>query len=153
MCTLNTVHRTMPQEWYPTKGEFMLGLKYWTRNQEPLNNSWTQKQKLQNSFPQLGSDSQVCFVWPRNAFICFWNILPPFKIRFHIRFRFLTCMTTITWNYCICLLTSCRWPLGHFVPSIYSAAPSSADLQRQAPALTCPAESRNNPSKICRQWP
>lgn len=152
MCTLNTVHRTMPQEWYPTKDKFMLGLKYWIRNQEPLNNSWTQK-KLQNSCPQLGSDSQVCFVWPRNAFTCFWNILPPFKIRFHIRFRFLTCMTTITWSYCIRLLTFCRWPPVHSVSSICSVDLSWADLQRHVPALACTAESHNNPSKICRQWP
>lgn len=58
----------------------MLGLKYWIRNREHLNNSWTQRLKIQNSGPQLGSDSDVFKQnRPRNVFKCFWNVLPPFK--------------------------------------------------------------------------
>lgn len=58
----------------------MLGLKYWIRNREHLNDSWTQRMKIQNSGPQLGSDSDVFKQnRPRNVFKCFWNVLPPFK--------------------------------------------------------------------------
>lgn len=73
------------------------------------------------------------------------------KIRFHIKFRFLACMTT--WSCCAPLLSFPRCPLTRS-----TCPPHSTDLHcqqehsRPAALCACPAPSHSSPLKIL-QWP
>lgn len=70
------------------------------------------------------------------------------KIRFHIKFRFLACMTT--WSCCAPLLSFPRCPLTRS-----TCPPHSTDLHcqqehsRPAALCACPAPSHSSPLKIC----
>lgn len=111
--------------------------------------------------PQVGSDSQMCFVWLHHVFNYFKNVLPPFRHQMSYKKKKIpisslhSCMTTFlrAVAYLSLLSPGAHLPTLFHLPTVFHVLPPPVPRAQQTcshgvPALPCPVPQQ--PSAICR---